>query len=303
MKVMSAEKFLDLIRSAAEQIENDYNRARANARNGDPQRAGHESEAVWHSFIPKWFPIGDVVTRKYLVGPNGSTNEVDLVLLKPDYPKDLRNESSILVSGVAAAFSCKLTLKKPDLAEALAQKQLINRIAGEGGSTWPAVMTGPVPFGLLAQSTTLSPGAPHFSDYLAHLYYEVAHAQNSPLVNRPQEELDALLIADRGFWNTTYSSLIPRVDKEGTLVHKPMTAFMAHGQGDNHPGYPLVQFLIWLSTRCGNNNTSLSALSSVFGPPKAEGLMHFWELSIFPEHIQNNLTYLIGDFGLPKTVL
>ena len=300
---MSAEKFLALIRSASEQMETDYERAREHARSGDPQRAGHEGEAAWQTFIKKWFPVGQIVTRKYLVGPEGSTNEIDLVVLKPDYPTDLANESSVLVSGVAAAFSCKLTLKRPDIEEALKQKRRLNQVAGDYSGSWPSVMTGPVPFGLLSQSTSIAPGSADFVEHLSDVYDSAAHPADGSGIQHPSEELDCVLIADRGFWNTSYSAFSPVFLTNEEVTWKPMTAFMSHGEGNGYPGYPLVQFLAWLASRCGEESSSLSSLTSVFGPPTASGRMVNWDDSIYPEHIRDNRRYLVGDFGNYKIVL
>jgi hypothetical protein len=41
---------------------------------------------------------------------NSESFETDIVVLNPSYPQPLRNREEILVGGVAAAFSVKLTL-------------------------------------------------------------------------------------------------------------------------------------------------------------------------------------------------
>lgn len=116
------DRFHGLFRELSLRIKTDYEEARSHARNANPQRAGHEGEATWQTLIKQWGPRLPVETRKYIVGPGGDSNEVDLVILKPDYPEHLRSHSSALVSGVAAAFSVKLTLKRAHILEALEQK-------------------------------------------------------------------------------------------------------------------------------------------------------------------------------------
>lgn len=299
---MSADKFIALIGAAAREIKDDYEAARKHARNKDSQRAGHEGEAAWVNLISKWLPLGQIVTRKYIVGPSGETNEIDLVILRPDYPSALTDQPTVLISGVLAAFSCKLTLRKKDILDALEQKRMINSVAGTFGSAWPEVMTGPVPFGLLSQSTGLMPSSQDPRGDFRTLYDDLVHSVDGYAVGHPSEELDALLIADRGFWSTSFSALAPKLQPDGTYKHLPMTAFLEHAPGKELGGYPLVQFLTWLSARCSSGVSSLSALRPVYGLDQQSGTMIFWEGSIYPEHIQANPTVLLNEYGHSKVL-
>ena len=300
---MPADKFISLIKAVAREIEEDYKGAQDHARGGDPQRAGHEGESAWKRLIGDWFPTGKTVVRKYIVGPGGDTNEVDLVVLKPDYPPHLLDQPSVLCSGVQAAFTCKLTLKRPDILEAIQQKRLINRVAGNNEALWPEAMTGPIPFGILSQSTSLCKSSTNFRNDFRLLYEEIAHSSHDREIKNPKEELDSVLIADRGFWSTIYSALMPRFPllENGDWV--PATVFLEHEPGKQLPGYPLVQFLIWMSIRLGPTaHPSLAALGPVFGLDQQSGDPTFWDMNIFPEFLREHPRLLLNEYGQPKTV-
>jgi hypothetical protein len=160
---------------------------------------GVHVEATIGSLGPGW----PVVTRKYIVGPKGESNEVDVIVLKPDYPVHLREEPSILITGVAAAFSSKLTLRREHIAEAIAQKKLILDTAGEPGGSAREVLGGGFSFGLLTHSTALFKGTDDFKGQMQDLYDEVGHNLERRVVTHPREELDALLIADSAFFSTS----------------------------------------------------------------------------------------------------
>lgn len=195
-------RFEDLIRQLSESVRADYDEARQHARNQDPQRAGHEAEGTWQRVLTDWGPGWPVVTRRYIVGPGGETNEVDVLLLKPTYPSPLREQRSVMSSGVAAAFSCKLTLRKRDLREAITQKALINNVAGRSNHTAKDTLRGPIPFGLLAHSMDFPRSETNPSEVLQEAYEQLAHelvggSAAEGLVTRPSDELDALLSMSR----------------------------------------------------------------------------------------------------------
>src|SRR3954454_18215226 len=81
-----ANRFHLLIKTLAQTVEQDYQEARKHAREDDSQRAAREGESTWLLLLTGWGPGWPVVTRKYIVGPSGDTNEVDAIVLKPDSP-------------------------------------------------------------------------------------------------------------------------------------------------------------------------------------------------------------------------
>ena len=295
-------RFHLLIESLAATVEQDYLEARKHARDHDPQRAGHEGESTWQHLLNHWGPGLPVVTRKYIVGPEGETNEVDVIMLKPDYPPHLREQPSVLISGVAAAFSSKLTLRREHIAEALDQKKRIIEVGGKPERSVKETLCGTFPFGLLSHSTELLSKSENFGDDMKRLYDQVAHHRaDEANVAHPREELDALLVADKAFFSTHRASRMPP-NANVQAEWGPASIFMGHPDAEDLQGAPLAQFITWLSSQCSPDprGSSLEALKSMFGADRSNGYQTPWPMTIYPEHVRNNLPMLLNEFGNTK---
>ncbi|MFJ7288641.1 DUF6602 domain-containing protein [Curtobacterium sp. NPDC098951] len=298
---MSENRFQGLIRRVADQVRADYEEARQHAREHDAQRSGHEGEATWVRLLRDWGPSWPVVSRKYIVGPGGDSNEVDLLVLKPDYPSHLMDDPSVLASGVAAAFSVKLTLRPQHLGEALLQKRRLLEVAGASPGSVREALCGPFPFGLLAHSSELARNATDFRAAIQEFHERTAYSSTDPLVRAPREELDALLVADRAFFSARRVSLAPG-SVPGTAANwQPMSSFNSyHGATTDLPGAPLAQFVTWLSqTLLPPGASSLGALEAMFGADASSGKATPWPRSIYPDSMLQQGSMLLNDYGNP----
>ena len=202
----------------------------------------------------------------------------------------------MLVSGVAAAFSCKLTLHTGHIREAIEQKRLLHEVAGKPNSAPQTCLCGPFPFGLLAHSTGISPKSEDPVAVLQRTYEDLAHDPGAPLVTEPAGELDALLVADRGFLSTTRAAVTPWREKGADEMLLPSSSFNRHPEPVTHTGTPLAQFMIWLGAKCGGS--SLGALASMFGADSAQGYAKYWPIETYPEHIRNAWRQtLLNEYG------
>ncbi|MBT1631301.1 DUF6602 domain-containing protein [Curtobacterium flaccumfaciens] len=298
---MTENRFQGLIRRVADQVQADYEEARQHARDHNPQRSGHEGEATWIRLLSEWGPACPVVSRKYIVGPGGDSNEVDLLVLKPDYPKHLIDDPSILASGVAAAFSVKLTLRRRHLTEALMQKRRLLEVAGASPGSVREALCGPFPFGILAHSSELARNATDFRAAIQELHEQTAYGSTHPLVRAPREELDALLIADRAFFSARRASLVPAGLPGTAASWQPMSSFNSyHGAATNLPGAPLAQFVTWLSqTLLPVGASPLGALEAMFGADASSGNATLWPRSIYPAAMLERGSMLLNDYGNP----
>lgn len=165
------------------------------------------------------------MSRKYIVGPGGATNEVDVLVLKPDYPRHLRNEASVLSSGVAGAFSVKTTLRRVDLAEALLQKRRLLEIAGNSEVSPRTVLEGPILYGILAHGMAVSGPKSQQTARLETWYEGVSSGDDKTATKHPREELDGILVAEQCFLSTMRSTLAPRGGD-----WQPMSSLMSHPQ-------------------------------------------------------------------------
>lgn len=293
---MLTNRFHNLFRELAARVETDYIEARQHARDSNPQRAGHEGEATWQTLIEQWGPGLPTVTRKYIVGPGGSSNEVDLVILKRDYPEHLRSHSSVLASGVAAAFSVKLTLKRAHIREAIEQKKVLVQVAGDGGDT-KQLLSGGIPFGLLSHSTELFAGSSSFAESMIGLYEEIAHDASEPAVEEPRHELNSLLVADRGFFRTIWATLTP--GRNAAEPWSPSTSFNRYSTESQLPGLHLAHFVSWLGGQLSDGDSSLRALQQMFDGDSTSGFITRWPTSIYPEHVLKNPACLLNEYRQP----
>ena len=163
------------------------------------QESGHRAEAAWKQFLEAWLPPQyEIGTRKYIVADTASggakSRETDLVVFHPSYPRMLRENTTVLASGVVAAFSVKLTLDSAGLSEAVESAQELRRLLpGPPASTVRDQLLSPIMFGVLAHS---------------HCWHGANSAPISNIENRlrdqrvrnPREQLDVVCVTDLGSW-------------------------------------------------------------------------------------------------------
>jgi len=276
-------RFHALVRAVAEGVERDYAESRSYARRRDPQRAGHQAESTWRQMLERWGNGWPVVSRRYIVGPWGESGEIDLIGLRPDYPAHLKDEAAILVSGVAAVFSCKLTLRRRDIVDAINQKRrIIDAGGGPRGMSDEELMHARFSFGLLAHASELGGGPTTVQDRVQDIYDQVAHGSAAPLVTHPSEELDCLLLADTAFFSTMRYAAFPRMEG-GELASAPVSSFMLHDSFD-HSGAPLAQFVAWVNDLGaeGLGRGALASLWEMFGSEGGSGRPMVWPSSVRP---------------------
>jgi hypothetical protein len=99
-----------------EEMASEYARIRSRSRE-DPGTAGDEGEEAWAGVLREWLPDNYKVRVKgRILGSNGvASPQVDIVVLRPGYPRRLLDKKLYLAGGVAAAFECKNTLTAQDI--------------------------------------------------------------------------------------------------------------------------------------------------------------------------------------------
>jgi hypothetical protein len=102
----------DFMSQISHEMESEYQRIRRRTPE-DPGAAGDQGEQNWAELLKEWLPTTYyVVTKGRLIGYQTEVSrQVDVIVLKPSYPRRLRSTKLYLAAGVAAAFECKTTLK------------------------------------------------------------------------------------------------------------------------------------------------------------------------------------------------
>lgn len=191
----------DFIGRSADQLAAEYRRIRARARE-DPGTAGDEGEENWRELLEDWLPSDLTVTTKgRIIGANGErSRQLDVVVLRPGYPKALINRKVYLAGGVLAAFECKLTLKPAHVARAAENARLIRRLSADRVGTPYAESHASIIVGILAHSAEFGREPHDRMDRLLQAELDRdAH---------PRETMDAICVADLGCWRslTTHMS-------------------------------------------------------------------------------------------------
>lgn len=134
----------------AREMQSEYDRIRSVSVE-DAGTAGDEGEETWANLLREWLPESyQVVTKGRLLAADGRRGpQVDLLVLRPGYPKRLINKKLYLVGGVAAAFECKNTLKTEHLRRAFEQALEIDGLSSPRGGTPFAELVPEVLFGVL----------------------------------------------------------------------------------------------------------------------------------------------------------
>jgi len=133
-------------------MQSEYDRIRAHS-SEDPGTAGDEGESNWATLLRKWLPESYVVAQKgRLLTPTGErSRQLDVIVLRPGYPKRLLDKKLYLLDGVAAAFECKNTLKAEHVGTCFERGAELNRLAPGRGTIF-AELVPPILYGLLAHS-------------------------------------------------------------------------------------------------------------------------------------------------------
>lgn len=202
-----SDQHLKWLQQTTSEMADEYDRVfnRLSTSRGRIQESGHEIEAGWREFLTNWLPPQyEVKTRKYIVGEIDSGDnleETDLVVLRPNYPKFLREKPRILASGVAAAFSVKSTLRKRSIYEAAESGARLQRSLAPREGTPRSELTRPFPFGILAHSHEWKrDNSDPLYNVSKHLFEaDQMHAKN------PRDSVDLVCVTDLASWNNIKS--------------------------------------------------------------------------------------------------
>jgi hypothetical protein len=185
------------ISQASATLEAEYNRIFATTTQ-DPGTAGDQGEANWKKFLEDWLPSHfHVETKGQIISHNGSLSpQVDIVVLKPSYPKKLLNEKKIwLADGVAAAFECKNTLTAKHIKDAVETSKRIKKLTRRKKETPVNELRSGIFYGILANSHSWKVAR---SNPLKNVKKAFVSAVEG--IERPELLIDVICVADLACW-------------------------------------------------------------------------------------------------------
>jgi hypothetical protein len=167
----------------------------------DPGTAGDEGEQNWAMLLREWLPSTyHVETKGRLIGHDGTLSpQVDVLVLKPSYPRKLLEKKVWLAGGVAAAFECKTTITAAHIDAAVERSTRFKALYTERTGTPYRELRSPLFYGLLGHSHSWkgkgSEPLKNVENRLVEKWLQVPH---------PRLELDMICIADLATWNALY---------------------------------------------------------------------------------------------------
>lgn len=224
----------------------EYERIRQHS-SQDPGTAGDEGESDWAELLQGWLPPHyKVVTKGQLIDINGALSpQVDIIVLKPNYPPFLYDKKKYLLSGVLAVFECKLRLRKNDINKFFKNSLHIKSMSRKRiGTAYKELFSQPL-YGLLC----------HTSDWTNPIEIVNNHIREADkkYITHPRETPDIICIADAAVWTTSKSpnnawySDEAREDSEGNIIGVPSTAYMCNSEssffGEKQENFNAIGFL------------------------------------------------------------
>jgi len=243
----------------------------------DPGTAGDEGEEVWRELLENWLPEGyTVVTKGRVLGADGSASpQVDLLVLKPSYPKRLLNKKLYLAGGVAAVFECKNTLTARHLSAAFERAQAVNTLTVARFPSPYGHLVPPIPFGLLAHSHSWKSAGSRPLEIV-----DGAIETGMAALAKPSDPPTLICVADLACWHvvrTTYEGpgLITQETFEklgGELANIPQepycqVAFYRHTQDlppENAPVNAIAPAVTYLLDRLAHDDVAVRPLVEYF---------------------------------------
>ncbi|MFC9677431.1 DUF6602 domain-containing protein [Streptomyces sp. NPDC056949] len=280
------------LRAVEQDIQQEYTRLHAEARS-DPQRAGHGGEGTWARILSDWLPPSyEVATRKYIIPEEGNdTFETDLVVFRPSYPRALRAREEVLASGVAAAFSVKLTLNRDGIRDAIERAARTQRGVKVRLGSPREEISPPFPVGLLAHSHTWKSADPGPKLGVQAICVEL----DKIYAKHPRETLDLLCVANLGVWCASRMPFLP----QDTVRHLDPDAASMHSPGSvltsiielNSESPTIAVFIAALYERLSLTDPTLRPLADGFkalgDSGGGGGTPRFWGLAdVFSENVR-----------------
>lgn len=267
----------------------------------DPGTAGDEGEENWAQLLREWLPPAyHVTTKGRLIAADGTMSpQIDVLVLKPFYPRKLREKKIWLANGVAAAFECKTTLRAEHIsAERCAKfKSLFPRRTGSPARE----LRSPLFYGILAHSHNWKAPASKPVDNVDN-----AISQEIDKTHHPADLIDLLCIADTGCWSSMmvpYYNLTwgqPRNSHSQTSSMEnwiPISSMMRsviHSDSQIEFFQPVGAMLAYLTQRLAWDDASIRALADYYRLANlwghGQGQIRHWPQSVLSDDVRQKIT-------------
>lgn len=292
------------------EMASEYDRIYARAKD-DPGTAGDEGEENWARLFREWLPPSyHVETKGRLIGHDGRMSpQIDVVVLKPAYPKKLLEKKVWLADGVVAAFECKNTITAAYVKSSVKRCAEFKDLFPQRQGSPREELRSPLIYGLLAHSHSWKGDN---SDPIGNI--ERALEAASPSVTHPRFEMDLLCVADLATWSSTYISRyeaawqpdnLPALLSAFGASCGPITAMTCSSQGlPSQPQTfrPVGALLDAITYRLAWVDPNVRDISNYFRRVNlggsSSGKMRYWPLSSYSLGVSEQIKAGRGSNGI-----
>ncbi|MFT3823635.1 MAG: hypothetical protein QM731_06925 [Chitinophagaceae bacterium] len=272
---MPENDLIDFINLASNQIDEEYFRIQKRAKE-DPGSAGDQGEENWATLLREWLPpIFQIVTKGRIIDSKGIVSpQLDIIVLRPEYPKGLLNKKLYLAGGVLAAFECKLTLKGIHLSKFFKNSIIIK---GYVPSVFPTVydtLQSPILYGLLAHSHSWKKSSSNLE-----MIGEKINETDQQIITTPRQMPDIICIANTGCWLSIKYPLPHTLPTEEGIKQVLLTTYLCQQDDNNFVIKPIASAIKWLLYKLSKEHPGLVSLSQYFNqiiPSSGSGFSRIW---------------------------
>jgi len=273
-------------------MSSEYDRIQLRAKE-DPGTAGDQGEENWATLLRDWLPpTYQIETKGRIIGQSGSVSkQVDVLVLHPTYPKKLLDNKLYMAGGVAAAFECKVTLRKAHVEKAFENAAIVKDLFPVRLGNPYRELHSPIIFGLLAHSHSWkSPKSKPIQNI-----EKIVNDTDTKIVKHPRNMLDIICVADIA----TLVASINRTDpaSKNFLQDKGevITSYLQFDKLQNSelPFTPIGTLLPNLLIKLAWEEPSVRQIAGYFlnvlGGGAGHGVVREWDISVFSEDIRKQV--------------
>ncbi len=215
---MDKNDLIDFMQSATNDMAEEYKRIQKRSRE-DPGTAGDQGEENWATLLRNWLPpTFQIVTKGRIINYAGDTSpQIDILVLRPEYPKHLLDKKLYLAGGVLAALECKVTLRMEHLSPFFDKSIKIKKLPVKRTGTPYRELHSPILYGLLTHSYDISNTKLNAIQNISNKIKNI----NDEKIYTPLLMPDFICVADLSYWSvhkTAVNNPILYIEEDGTPI-------------------------------------------------------------------------------------
>ena len=269
-------------KNANYEIDQEYERIRRRTME-DPGTAGDQGEANWEKLLKLWLPpYFQVVNKGRIIGDTGETSpQIDLLVLSPEYPKQLIDCKQYLAGGVVAAFECKTTLRRKHIKDFMLASRKISALVPKGNGSPRKDLKRSIYCGLLAHSHEWKQ---ENSNPINNIRCAIKLYDNE-IIKHPIEMPDLICVSDLRTWSSV-KVIVPAQKNMGK--YKELSVISSYGEDAildfyTPVGSMIFSLLEFLSWEYSGLRKLVSYLKNLNLEGEKNGNMRQWSADVLSE--------------------